>query len=350
MFDAILGWFGLTIDDIRREILVAVLIAAVFAAASFVFGAVSRWLGIRRRKQNLSSESQTDDPGLTRKERRTGSVSKVASIASGVLSGLLAFSVVAFLAVVFFFPSSSTSGAQPAESVSALPSGDPTQTVAPTPTQTAPAGPTTKVSVLEGCPPVAAADSVDQSVVIDVLYWCTTEAYLDDGSLDLSKWMVKVRPMLRNASSQAVRISIASPSSVRLLVAGDNLHEDWAPPPVTAASGDRPISVICDGQQLWAIPPNSPAETYPIVGNNYLGHATYWGFESLAPSEVLYRPVRYDDSGRVVKEANLVFTVPVVDLEDLGVYGLAIVDPGSGDVLGVSRIDDWPSKVLPSTF
>lgn len=237
---------------------------------------------------------------------------------------------------------------EPAVVLSSSPS--PTNSLVPT-TNPSPETSTSNdrvVSASDGCPSANAGGPQESIVAVEVLYWCTAPVY-DETGLDINPDMmyVKIRPGLRNESSDPLSISIDNPSSLRLLVRGEDLDDHWTPPSRTAEGNDRPVKIQYDGEELWAVPPNLPDQWFPSTERgDFLGHNTHWDREELAPGEELRR--LKDASG--TKETNLIFTIPVLDPNDLGLCGLAVLDMSSRDVIGFEHINDWPEPVQPGSF
>lgn len=209
------------------------------------------------------------------------------------------------------------------------------------------------VSLHDYCPPPDPTDRQLPEVDICVVYWCKADVYdPETGELLADQLQIKLRPRLINNSSEPVRIEIASPSAMRLLVQGKDLDERWRPPVKTSAAGDTPILVEWHGAQYWAVPPNVPGDAQLTPYGFWDGFVTVWDGFMLEPGGSYFKPLTYQSNGRPRREGNLVFQLPTDDDGSVRLAGLAVVDVSGAEprVIQVANADDWPPVVHPDSF
>jgi hypothetical protein len=266
-----------------------------------------------------------------------------------VVSALICVVVVAGV-LVFYGASGTTVGDNTSSS----------STIPPTTTTSTPPPPTgLRTSLDHEClkPDETTVPSIRPDLCI--IAWCEGGVYTSAGLLDPTRTTIKIRPGILNKGTNPLDISIAYPSSMRLLVSGSNLRESWDPPPFTAAAGDKPLLVEWAGRKYWAVAPNLQGEpmyevTSPDNLTRYQRFKTFWDDQVLSDGESYFRSIKKiseDPDAPAFQEADLVFEIPMGTIME----GLAIVDRGNPtDVLQVSlagpKAENWPVSREPFSF
>ncbi|NIL84136.1 hypothetical protein RhoFasGS6_01500 [Rhodococcus fascians] len=196
------------------------------------------------------------------------------------------------------------------------------------------------------CPARGTTQRQAPDVEICIVYWCMAPIVLPGGTASESTSQVKLRPKIENNSNMPLDLSVASPSSMRLLVSSGADYR-WDPPPLTAAAGDRVVRVQWEGATYWAVPPNVAHDASPIYfpdgSGTWDGFVSSWEAGLLEPGDSMNKPLRLGVGGQPIQEGNLVFQVP--SGEDALVAGLAVVTRDSVPVvLAASMFPAWPPQ------
>ncbi len=200
-----------------------------------------------------------------------------------------------------------------------------------------------------GCPRFSPDNPELPVVDIMVRYWCGQEVYDQHGNI--AAWQYTLRPRIVNNTSSNISVSIKGVSAIRLLVGlryfdkegnktdiETNLLKNWKPISTvynrTEKNGDKPFLISCDNQQFWAVPPDQVEDYFAVapiaidsVGRILQGFSTKWYIDNLDPNSTLF----YD-----VKTDNGVLSFHVPD-KNVPVYGLAVIDTETNDILGIAH-------------
>jgi hypothetical protein len=166
------------------------------------------------------------------------------------------------------------------------------------------------ITVAQGdsCPLQDPSDPVRPEATVTVEFWCKGDVFDVDGNPVVDQTQIKLKPSIVNKSpTKTFDISLRVPSSLRLLVRGQQVTQRWSPPPLTRAAGDSVRMVKWGDQNFYGIPPNQPGDVqrlkripveYSVIANGlvalagYTGFATAWDGDALPPGTNYYRPVR----------------------------------------------------------
>lgn len=206
----------------------------------------------------------------------------------------------------------------------------------------------------QGCGSDAKETASVPDVEICVVYWCTGAVYSAvTKAIDPTQMQYKIRPRIYNSTDHPVNISLNSPSPLRLIVDSSQLPASWNPPPGTVAMGDSVYPVIRDGKQYWAVPPNAVGDVF-MAGTYWSGFSTFWDGDQLGPHETYLKKLRFDASGVVIQEGDLVFQLPTnPDGSNPTVLGLAYATGGGSVPMTVEHLfprKNWPDSSQPMSF
>ncbi len=196
------------------------------------------------------------------------------------------------------------------------------------------------------------------------MYWCFGDVINDLGEYVDTQRQVKVRLGMENTSSDDVNVSTASPSRIRLIIAGDDVARRWAPRAGTLSAGDRPVPVVIEGQHLWAVPPNVNYDERGVASvGMYTGFSSKWDQpDVLTPGATIGGGTEIGDGGSTYNgpdaAADLVFQVPVDSYEaPVHILGVAVFNipadaTGSHDwsLLAVCQFNNWGSQLASVYF
>ena len=238
-------------------------------------------------------------------------------------------------------------------------SAGPTSTTSPSvSTTTTPSAPSAGTSTLDGhCNPANPSDWKIPDYELCVIAWCEGIVVFPNGSVDESRFQVKVRPRISNNTGAPLDVTIWKTSALRLLVRSSDLPDSWQPPKKTAEFGDKPYLVDAnDGQRYWAVAPNIPKDVDlpdDMTKPTDIGFATFWGASSI-PHDSAYPPLTqgYDANGRLDQDGDLVFQLPATtasnSLEFVAVVLVDRADPAG--ILATAWLKDWGPKRDPKSF
>ncbi|ART68828.1 hypothetical protein BTO20_09710 [Mycobacterium dioxanotrophicus] len=206
-----------------------------------------------------------------------------------------------------------------------------------------------------GCGSDAKETASVPDVEICVVYWCTGAVYSAvTGTTDPTQMQYKIRPRIYNSTDHPVNISINSPTPLRLIVDSPRLSQNWKPPQKTVEVGDSVYPVIRDGKRYWAVPPNAVGDVVQ-VGGYWSGFSTFWDGDQLEGTGTYFKPLRFDSTGTVIQEGDLVFQLPTnPDGSDPHVLGLAYVTGGGAVPMNIEHLflkdEHWPNPSQPNSF